>query len=114
MIKVKRENSTIFYENYLELILIFKTWIVYPIFFISKIVVVYVLLLFISCVNMYFYLYSLIQNELYMKVLMCEPNIHSDFSRLARWLSGMSVGLVLGGGGARGAAHVGMIKAIQV
>ncbi|XP_021934156.1 neuropathy target esterase sws isoform X3 [Zootermopsis nevadensis] len=52
-------------------------------------------------------------NELYMKVLMCEPNIHSDFSRLARWLSGMSVGLVLGGGGARGAAHVGMIKAIQ-
>lgn len=45
---------------------------------------------------------------------MSEPNIHSDFSRLARWLSGTSVGLVLGGGGARGAAHIGMIKAIQV
>lgn len=44
---------------------------------------------------------------------MSEPNIHSDFSRLARWLTGKSVGLVLGGGGARGAAHVGMIKAIQ-
>jgi len=43
-----------------------------------------------------------------------EPNVHSDFSRLARWLTGTSVGLVLGGGGARGAAHVGMIKAIQV
>lgn len=42
-----------------------------------------------------------------------EPNIHSDFSRLARWLTGKSVGLVLGGGGARGSAHVGMIKAIQ-
>ncbi|XP_065209623.1 neuropathy target esterase sws isoform X2 [Planococcus citri] len=52
-------------------------------------------------------------NELYSKVLMSEPNIHSDFSRLARWLTGTSVGLVLGGGGARGAAHVGMIKSIQ-
>jgi lysophospholipid hydrolase len=41
------------------------------------------------------------------------PNIHSDFSRLARHISGTSVGLVLGGGGARGAAHIGMLKAIQ-
>ncbi|XP_050441500.1 neuropathy target esterase sws-like [Adelges cooleyi] len=40
-------------------------------------------------------------------------NIHSDFSRLARWLTGTSIGLVLGGGGARGSAHMGMIKAIQ-
>lgn len=52
-------------------------------------------------------------NDLYTKVLNSEPNIHSDFSRLARWLTGNSVGLVLGGGGARGAAHVGMMKAIQ-
>lgn len=44
---------------------------------------------------------------------MSEPNMHSDFSRVARWLTGNSVGLVLGGGGARGAAHVGMLKAIQ-
>ncbi|XP_077258854.1 patatin like phospholipase domain containing sws isoform X2 [Temnothorax americanus] len=51
-------------------------------------------------------------NELYSKVLTSEPNVHSDFSRLARWLTGTSVGLVLGGGGARGAAHVGMVKAI--
>ncbi|XP_031338443.1 neuropathy target esterase sws-like isoform X1 [Photinus pyralis] len=51
--------------------------------------------------------------ELYGKVCRSEPNIHSDFSRLARWLTGKSVGLVLGGGGARGAAHIGMIKAIQ-
>lgn len=43
-----------------------------------------------------------------------DPNIHSDFSRLARWLTGKSVGLVLGGGGARGSSHIGMIKAIQV
>ena len=43
-----------------------------------------------------------------------DRNIHSDFSRLARLLTGESVGLVLGGGSARGAAHVGMIQAIQV
>ena len=42
-----------------------------------------------------------------------QPSIHSDFSRLARFLTGTSIGLVLGGGGARGAAHVGMIKAIN-
>ena len=40
-------------------------------------------------------------------------NIHSDFSRLARFLTGTSIGLVLGGGGARGSAHVGMIRAIK-
>ncbi|XP_073832762.1 patatin like phospholipase domain containing sws isoform X1 [Musca autumnalis] len=52
-------------------------------------------------------------NDLYSRVLMSEPNMHSDFSRLARWLTGNSIGLVLGGGGARGAAHIGMMKAIQ-
>nr|XP_037871774.1 neuropathy target esterase sws isoform X1 [Bombyx mori] len=52
-------------------------------------------------------------SELYSKVLMSEANVHSDFSRLARWLTATAVGLVLGGGGARGAAHVGMIRAIQ-
>lgn len=41
------------------------------------------------------------------------PDIHSDFSRLARHITGTSVGLVLGGGGAKGASHVGMIKAIR-
>lgn len=51
--------------------------------------------------------------DYYTQVMKTEPNIHSDFSRLARWLTGTSVGLVLGGGGARGAAHVGMLKAIQ-
>ena len=35
-----------------------------------------------------------------------------DISRLARWLTGNSVGLVLGGGGARGGAHVGVIKSL--
>ena len=41
------------------------------------------------------------------------PNIHSDFSRLARHVTGTSVGLVLGGGGARGAAHIGRYAPIR-
>ena len=36
-----------------------------------------------------------------------------DFHRLARRLCGRSVGLVLGGGGARGVAHVGIIRALE-
>ncbi|CAG7848003.1 Lysophospholipase NTE1; AltName: Full=Intracellular phospholipase B; AltName: Full=Neuropathy target esterase homolog [Serendipita indica DSM 11827] len=37
----------------------------------------------------------------------------SDFARLARHLCGRSIGLVLGGGGARGLSHVGMIQAME-
>lgn len=37
----------------------------------------------------------------------------SDFARLGRLLTGNSIGLVLGGGGARGASHVGVLRAIQ-
>ncbi|KAI2465504.1 lysophospholipase NTE1 [Annulohypoxylon bovei var. microspora] len=36
-----------------------------------------------------------------------------DFQRLARRLCGKSIGLVLGGGGARGLAQVGIIKALE-
>ncbi|KAK3307113.1 uncharacterized protein B0T15DRAFT_553525 [Chaetomium strumarium] len=36
-----------------------------------------------------------------------------DFHRLARRLCGKSVGLVLGGGGARGISHIGIIRAMQ-
>jgi len=42
-----------------------------------------------------------------------QPNRLSDFSRLARFLTGTGIGLVLGGGGARGMAHIGVIKAMQ-
>jgi NTE family protein/lysophospholipid hydrolase len=35
-----------------------------------------------------------------------------DFARLARVLAGRAVGLVLGGGGARGLAHVGVVRAL--
>jgi len=37
----------------------------------------------------------------------------SDVARLARHLTGRSVGVVLGGGGARGFAHVGVLKALE-
>ncbi len=37
---------------------------------------------------------------------------HSDFERLARFLTGNAVGLVLGGGGARGFAHIGVVRAL--
>lgn len=36
-----------------------------------------------------------------------------DMERLARFLSGHAVGVVLGGGGAKGFAHIGAMKAIQ-
>lgn len=38
---------------------------------------------------------------------------HSDIARLARRLTGTSVGLVFGGGGARGSAHCGYIKGFK-
>ncbi|PWN23509.1 hypothetical protein BCV69DRAFT_279438 [Microstroma glucosiphilum] len=38
---------------------------------------------------------------------------YSDFARLARRLCGKSIGLVLGGGGARGCAHVGVVQALE-
>ncbi|KAJ2993644.1 hypothetical protein NUW58_g1777 [Xylaria curta] len=39
--------------------------------------------------------------------------LKGDFQRLARRLCGKSIGLVLGGGGARGIAHIGVVKAIE-
>lgn len=38
---------------------------------------------------------------------------HEDFERLARILGGAAVGLVLSGGAARGAAHIGVLRALQ-
>lgn len=37
----------------------------------------------------------------------------ADIARLARFVAGRAVGLVLGGGGARGFAHIGVIKALR-
>ncbi len=41
------------------------------------------------------------------------PDTGTDFARLARSLTGKAVGLVLGGGGARGFAHIGVLKALE-
>lgn len=38
---------------------------------------------------------------------------NTDVERVARFLRGMATGLVLGGGGTRGAAHAGVMKAIE-
>lgn len=37
----------------------------------------------------------------------------ADFARLARAVTGRAIGLVLGGGGARGFAHIGVVRALQ-
>eukprot|EP00039_Didymoeca_costata_P004673 m.75436 g.75436 ORF g.75436 m.75436 type:complete len:1104 (-) comp12500_c0_seq3:1732-5043(-) len=38
---------------------------------------------------------------------------HQDIGRLARRLLGLSVGVVFGGGGAKGAAHIGIVRAME-
>lgn len=42
-----------------------------------------------------------------------DPKQPRDYERLARMLTGRALGLVLGGGGARGLAHIGIIKALE-
>jgi NTE family protein len=41
------------------------------------------------------------------------PDREADFERLARFVAGRPTGLVLGGGGARGFAHIGVIQALE-
>ncbi|XP_073496672.1 patatin-like phospholipase domain-containing protein 7 isoform X1 [Phyllobates terribilis] len=50
--------------------------------------------------------------EMYERVSQKPPDRHCDFSRLARVLTGNTIALVLGGGGARGCSQVGIIKAL--
>ncbi|XP_078498232.1 patatin-like phospholipase domain-containing protein 7 isoform X2 [Lissotriton helveticus] len=50
--------------------------------------------------------------EMYERAYQKPPDRHSDFSRLARVLTGNAIALVLGGGGARGFSQVGIIKAL--
>ncbi|CAJ0937793.1 unnamed protein product [Ranitomeya imitator] len=50
--------------------------------------------------------------EMYERVSQKPPERHCDFSRLARVLTGNTIALVLGGGGARGCSQVGIIKAL--
>ncbi|XP_035164611.1 patatin-like phospholipase domain-containing protein 6 isoform X4 [Oxyura jamaicensis] len=51
--------------------------------------------------------------EMYEKVFEKSTDRHSDFSRLARVLTGNTIALVLGGGGARGCSHIGVIKSME-
>ncbi|XP_026177626.1 patatin-like phospholipase domain-containing protein 7 isoform X1 [Mastacembelus armatus] len=51
--------------------------------------------------------------ELYQRVFEKCSDRHSDFSRLARILTGNSIALVLGGGGARGCSQVGILRALN-
>ncbi|XP_029300290.1 LOW QUALITY PROTEIN: patatin-like phospholipase domain-containing protein 7a [Cottoperca gobio] len=50
--------------------------------------------------------------ELYQRVLLKPADRHSDFSRLARVLTGNAIALILGGGGARGCSQVGIMRAL--
>lgn len=61
-----------------------------------------------------------IQSDLMTKYNLRRVHIYShsyvhknDFYRLARILSGQAVGLVLGGGGARGLSHIGVMRALE-
>src|SRR3990167_9589727 len=47
------------------------------------------------------------------RVIFGHSNPKDDFARMARFLTGTAIGLVLGGGGARGCAHVGVIQALE-
>eukprot|EP00057_Strongylocentrotus_purpuratus_P020270 XP_011674744.1 PREDICTED: patatin-like phospholipase domain-containing protein 7 [Strongylocentrotus purpuratus] len=51
--------------------------------------------------------------ETYDRLFDTKADTMSDFSRLARFLTGTSIGLVLGGGGARGISQLGIIKAME-
>uniref|UniRef100_A0AAR2JJC2 lysophospholipase n=1 Tax=Pygocentrus nattereri TaxID=42514 RepID=A0AAR2JJC2_PYGNA len=50
--------------------------------------------------------------EMYQRVFQKQADRHSDFSRLARVLTGNAIALVLGGGGARGCSQVGILRAL--
>ncbi|XP_062333946.1 patatin-like phospholipase domain-containing protein 7a isoform X4 [Osmerus eperlanus] len=51
--------------------------------------------------------------EMYQRVFQKEADRHSDFSRLARVLTGNAIALILGGGGARGCSQVGILRALS-
>ncbi|KAM6902138.1 patatin-like phospholipase domain-containing protein 7a [Xenentodon cancila] len=51
--------------------------------------------------------------ELYQRVFEKPADRHSDFSRLARVLTGNGIALILGGGGARGCSQVGIMRALS-
>uniref|UniRef100_A0A8C2BGP0 lysophospholipase n=1 Tax=Cyprinus carpio TaxID=7962 RepID=A0A8C2BGP0_CYPCA len=71
--------------------------------------------LHLSCPHRVFSRRSLpkLVQEMYQRVFQKPADRHSDFSRLARVLTGNAIALVLGGGGARGCSQVGVIRALS-
>ena len=53
------------------------------------------------------------QGRTFERTYPVRKNRVDDFERLSRFLTGTAVGVVLGGGGARGFAHVGVLRAMQ-
>jgi len=53
------------------------------------------------------------RQELISKIRLTTESPFSDFSRLARFLTGNSIALVLGGGGARGISQIGIIDSLR-
>lgn len=66
-----------------------------------------------SLQSQFFSLYSNASSGSHYYKNSSKVGLRSDFSRLARRLLSQSIGLVLGGGGARGIAHVGVIRALE-
>ena len=54
-----------------------------------------------------------LKKEIILKIRKTNESPFSDFSRLARFLTGKSIALVLGGGGARGILQIGVIQKLQ-
>lgn len=54
-----------------------------------------------------------LKNRKVHAILHVRVDFNSDWQRIGRVLSGKCIGLVLGGGGARGLAHLGAIKALE-
>jgi len=57
--------------------------------------------------------YFALRSDLFETHHHIRQNQPEDIRRLARCVAGRAVGLVLGGGGARGFAHIGVVKALQ-
>ena len=54
-----------------------------------------------------------LRSGLFESIIISAPATRRDVARLARFIAGRAVGLVLAGGGARGFAHIGIIKALM-
>lgn len=80
---------------------IFLSFISYDVFFLAIHLIPHYHLAPSFLFNYSHFLFLLSQLELYQRVFEKPADRHSDFSRLARVLTGNAIALILGGGGAR-------------